>query len=161
MEKVHSVRAQHSWHRTKASHQEPNLLAWVASYWPAAMPGARQSCWPRSMVAGSRHIGQGHIVHTGRIVQGTHDARDFLGGGIGRGHIVMAIRYVVVKFSFPEAEFMNVQFHWSFWAWSWEFSHMRFLHGFLKPLRRGYGFLSGFPPFSFTETVRGCMSLKI
>ncbi len=25
---------------------------------------------------------------------------------------------------------------------------------------RGYGFLSGFPPFSFTETVRGCMSLK-
>jgi hypothetical protein len=28
-------------------------------------------------------------------------------------------------------------------------------------MKRGYGFLSGFLPFSFTETVRGCMSLKI
>jgi hypothetical protein len=26
--------------------------------------------------------------------------------------------------------------------------------------KRVYGFLSGFPPFSFTETVRGCVSVK-
>ncbi len=25
----------------------------------------------------------------------------------------------------PEAEFMNVQFRWGFWAWSWEFSDLR------------------------------------
>ncbi len=25
---------------------------------------------------------------------------------------------------------------------------------------RGYGVLSGFPPFSLSETVRGCVSLK-
>ncbi len=36
---------------------------------------------------------------------------------------------------------------------------MRFLYGFLKKFGR-YDFLSGFPTFSFTETVRGCMSLK-
>jgi hypothetical protein len=75
------------------------------------MPGARQSCWPRSMVAGSRHIGQGHIVHTGRIVQGTQIAKELPAGKIGREHIVMAIRHVVVKLTFPEAEFMNIQFH--------------------------------------------------
>ena len=63
------------------------------------------------MVAGSGNIGQGHIVHTGRIVQGTHDARQLPAGKIGREHIVMAIRHLVVKFSFPEAEIMNVQFH--------------------------------------------------
>jgi hypothetical protein len=39
-------------------------------------------------------------------------------------------------------------------------SDLRFLYGFLKPMGRGYIFLSGFPPFSFTETVRGCVSLK-
>jgi hypothetical protein len=26
----------------------------------------------------------------------------------------------------PEAEFMNVQFRWGFWAWSWEFLDSRF-----------------------------------
>ncbi len=26
--------------------------------------------------------------------------------------------------------------------------------------KRGYGFPTGFPPFFFTETVRGCVSLK-
>jgi hypothetical protein len=31
-----------------------------------------------------------------------------------------------------------------------EFSDLRFLYGFLKPWGRGYGFPSGFPPFSFT-----------
>ncbi len=58
-----------------------------------------------------------------------------------------------------EAEFMNVQ--------SWELSYLSFLYGFLKPYERGYGFVSGFPSFSFTvysnwtvETVRGCESLK-
>jgi hypothetical protein len=30
------------------------------------------------------------------------------------------------------------------------FSDLRFLYGFLKPFGRGYGFLSGFPPFSLT-----------
>jgi hypothetical protein len=30
---------------------------------------------------------------------------------------------------------------------------------FLNHRERGIGFLSGFPPFSFTETVRGCVSL--
>ncbi len=41
------------------------------------------------------------------------------------------------------------------------------ISGFLKPWGRGYGFLSGFPPFSCTvnsnctlKTVRGCVSLK-
>jgi hypothetical protein len=34
------------------------------------------------------------------------------------------------------------------------------MYGFLKPKVRGYGFPSDFPPFSFTETVRGCVSLK-
>ncbi len=37
---------------------------------------------------------------------------------------------------------------------------MRFLYGFVKPLGRGYGFLSGFSPISFTENVRSCVSLK-
>jgi hypothetical protein len=44
---------------------------------------------------------------------------------------------------------------------------LRLLFGFLKPLGRGYGFLSAFPPFSFkvdssggVETIRGCVSLK-
>jgi hypothetical protein len=32
--------------------------------------------------------------------------------------------------------------------------------GFLKSYGRGYGFLSGFPSFSYTETLRGCASLK-
>jgi hypothetical protein len=27
-------------------------------------------------------------------------------------------------------------------------------------LGKGYGFQSGFPPFSFTETLRGCVSFK-
>jgi hypothetical protein len=31
---------------------------------------------------------------------------------------------------------------------------------FLKHRVGGYGFISGFPPISFTETVRGCVSLK-
>ncbi len=35
-----------------------------------------------------------------------------------------------------------------------------FLYGFLKPKGRGYCFLSGFPQFSFTETVRGFVSVK-
>jgi hypothetical protein len=38
--------------------------------------------------------------------------------------------------------------------------HFRFLYGFLKPYERGYGFLSGFPSFAFTETVRGCVILQ-
>ncbi len=61
----------------------------------------------------------------------------------------------------PEAEFMNVQFWWGFWEF-WGFCL-----GFLKPKGRGYGFLSGFPNFSFTvysnwtvKTVRGCMSFE-
>ncbi len=55
----------------------------------------------------------------------------------------------------PEAEFMNSY---------WELSDLRFLYGFLKLKRRGFGLLSGFPPFSFkvyssgtVETVRGCV----
>ncbi len=66
-----------------------------------------------------------------------------------------------------EAEFMNVQFRWGFLALSWEFSDLRFLHGFIKPYGKGHVFLSGFPPFSFTaysnwtvEPVKGCVSLK-
>jgi hypothetical protein len=31
---------------------------------------------------------------------------------------------------------------------------------FLNLRERGYGFLSGFPPFFFTDIVRGCVSLK-
>jgi hypothetical protein len=31
---------------------------------------------------------------------------------------------------------------------------------FLNHRGRGYGLLSGFPPFSFTEIVRGCVNLK-
>jgi hypothetical protein len=31
---------------------------------------------------------------------------------------------------------------------------------FLNHRERVYEFLSGFPPFSFTETVRGCVCLK-
>ncbi len=71
-----------------------------------------------------------------------------------------------------EMEFMKVQFRWGLWAWSWEFSRLEvsffvfclstkcyswknlsFLH-FLLVLYRilkpygGYGFLSGFPPFT-------------
>jgi hypothetical protein len=34
------------------------------------------------------------------------------------------------------------------------------MYGFLKAQGGGYGFLSGFPLFSFTESVRGCASLK-
>jgi hypothetical protein len=34
------------------------------------------------------------------------------------------------------------------------------VYGFLKPYGRGYGSLLGFPSFSVTETVRGCVSLK-
>jgi hypothetical protein len=46
---------------------------------------------------------------------------------------------------------------------------LRFLGIILRVLRLevslwiregGYGFLSGFPPFSCTEAVRGCVSLK-
>jgi hypothetical protein len=37
---------------------------------------------------------------------------------------------------------------------------MRFTYRFLKPSGRGYGFLSGFLPFSFAKTGRSCVSLK-
>jgi hypothetical protein len=47
--------------------------------------------------------------------------------------------------TFPEAEFFEVSGH------NLESSpDLRFLYGFLKPYGRGYGFLSGFPSFSFT-----------
>jgi hypothetical protein len=37
---------------------------------------------------------------------------------------------------------------------------MDFLNHWEEALQGGMIFLSGFPPFSFTETVRGCVSLK-
>jgi hypothetical protein len=56
---------------------------------------------------------------------------------------------------------------------SWTYNHVEvsghnlessqawgFCMDFLNHREGGYGFLSGFPPFSFTETVRGCVSLK-
>jgi hypothetical protein len=62
---------------------------------------------------------------------------------------------------------MNVQLRWGFWTFNLESSYLRFLYEFFKPWGRGYGFLSGFPRFSFTvhsnwtvETLRGCVSLK-
>ncbi len=52
---------------------------------------------------------------------------------------------------------------YNFFEVSRKFSYWRFLYGFLKPLGRGYGFLSGFPPFSFTVysklTVEICKRL--
>ncbi len=63
----------------------------------------------------------------------------------------------------PEAEFMNIQFLSGFW-FSREFSDLMFLYGFLKPEWRGYGFISVFPPFSFTgyrtRTVTHCRNCK-
>ena len=43
-----------------------------------------------------------------------------------------------------EAKFINVQFRWGFCASSCKLSGLRFLYGFLKPWRRGYGFLESF-----------------
>ncbi len=56
---------------------------------------------------------------------------------------------------------------------SWTYNHVKvsghnlessqkwgFCMDFLNHGGSGYGFLSGFPPFSSTETVRGCLSLK-
>ncbi len=45
----------------------------------------------------------------------------------------------------PEAEFMNVQFRWGFWAYSWDFSDLRFpytmfiLQTIFNPLLLGGG----------------------
>jgi hypothetical protein len=41
-----------------------------------------------------------------------------------------------------------------------EILRLEFLYVFLKTIGKRYGFLSGFPPFSFAETVRGWVSLK-
>ncbi len=71
-----------------------------------------------------------------------------LGGGGGGGMVTRYENkrdiyvYILLGRSSTEAEFTNV------------------LGIILRVLRLGYGFLSGFPSFSFTETVRGCVSLK-
>ncbi len=72
-----------------------------------------------------------------------------------------------LSFVFPEAEFMNEQYRWGFWASSWEFSDLRFLFRFLKNQMEGVMVFISFPPFSFTidrnwtvEKVKGCVSLR-
>ncbi len=36
-----------------------------------------------------------------------------------------------IRPKYPEADFMNVDFHWGFWAWCLGFSDLRFLYGYL------------------------------
>ncbi len=97
------------------------------------------------------------------FMEGDWSSRDHQERGLYRVRSLAMQRFFASRYKptpHTEAEIMNVKSGWGFWASSWEFSDLRFLYGFLKPCGRGYCFLSVLAPFSFTETVRGCASLK-
>ncbi len=55
---------------------------------------------------------------------------------LAKAHVLFDISNIRPKY--PEADFMNVHFHWGFWAYCLGFSDLRFLSGFLKPWERGF-----------------------
>ncbi len=114
------------------------------------------------------------------VYQNSHSCQNVSLGQIekkwrSRGHVRVGVKLYTCESesTFPfvhislEAEFMNELVEVSAHYLESSQSSRFFLCGCFKPQGRGYGFLSGFPSFSFTahsnwtvETVIGCVSLK-